>query len=118
MVLIANGSLARGDFFQQKKLKTVEDGSCRVVERGSCVRCLGVLGRWRYPRRGRWQKNQGREELLLDHFEKDRGKAEGDHRERGRYFECVLKLERRSKLRKNRAFSGKRKRRIAGEKQR
>ena len=40
VVLMANGSLTRGDFFQQKKLKTVEVGSCRVVEkkRGSAVR--------------------------------------------------------------------------------
>ena len=30
---MANGSLTRGDFFQQKKLKTVEDGSCRGEER-------------------------------------------------------------------------------------
>ena len=36
MVLMANGSLTRGDFFQQKKLKTVEDGSCKVVERQLC----------------------------------------------------------------------------------
>ena len=32
MVLMVNGSLTRGDFFQQKKLKTVEAGSCMVVE--------------------------------------------------------------------------------------
>ena len=30
MVLMANGSGTYGDFFQQEKLKTVEDGSCRV----------------------------------------------------------------------------------------
>ena len=49
MVLMANGSLTRGDFFQQKKLKTVEVGSCRVVEkkRGSAVRdfFLGERGK-------------------------------------------------------------------------
>ena len=40
MVLRVNGSLTRGDFFQQKKLKTVEDGQLQkggqVVSSGSC----------------------------------------------------------------------------------
>ena len=45
MALLANESWTHGDFFQQKKLKTVEDGSCRVVERGSCVRCLECCSR-------------------------------------------------------------------------
>ena len=44
MALLANESWTHGDFFQQKKLKTVEDGSYRVVERGNCVRCLECYG--------------------------------------------------------------------------
>ena len=45
MALLANESWTHGVFFQQKKLKTVEDGSCRVVERESCVRPLVLAAR-------------------------------------------------------------------------
>ena len=47
MALLANESWTHGDFFQLKKLKTVEDGSCRVVERASCVRPLVLATRRR-----------------------------------------------------------------------
>ena len=45
MALLANESWTHGDFFQQKKLKTVEDGSCRVVEACSCRREVAFWGR-------------------------------------------------------------------------
>ena len=62
---MANGSLTRGDFFQQKKLKTVEDGSCRecrlAAGRSSEEAVRDILGRIFLERRLGTEGGRGRE---------------------------------------------------------
>ena len=86
---MANGSWTHGDFFQQKKLKTVEDGSCRVVERGNCVGCRlaagGALEKARYSetgekkrermRRGREKEKEKKNREILESLRVERGEG-------------------------------------------
>nr|CAN77630.1 hypothetical protein VITISV_029426 [Vitis vinifera] len=74
---MANGSLTRGDFFQQKKLKTVEDGSCRECRLAAGRSSEEAGGRNRVLTEGefslveavtyrvRWRAKQGRRRRVI-----------------------------------------------------